>query len=266
MPPGFPDARHGGGSAARDVLVSLLPGALILAIGLTAGAASAQLPGPEQPMLPWPGPAPAQRPAPSPDAPQTRSGSGELEPGNPPSVPGGRALPPRPPEADTAPPSGRSATEAVPSIPSPRALPRELVLDRRRRQLLVLEAGRPLRRFTVAVGMPGWETPVGRFRVIEMTSDPIWEHPISGLRIPPGPQNPLGSRWIGFHRDCDRQRGAQGGGLMQLRGCVAAGFHGTPNRTSIGRAVSHGCVRLYDEDVRSLFELVQLGTPVTVLP
>ena len=45
-----------------------------------------------------------------------------------------------------------------------------------------------------------------------------------------------------------------------------AGFQGTPNRSSIGQAVSHGCVRLYDEHVRDLFELVRVGTPVTVLP
>jgi lipoprotein-anchoring transpeptidase ErfK/SrfK len=43
------------------------------------------------------------------------------------------------------------------------------------------------------------------------------------------------------------------------------GFHGTPNRRSIGQAASHGCVRLYDEQVRQLFELVSMGMPVTVL-
>jgi lipoprotein-anchoring transpeptidase ErfK/SrfK len=47
---------------------------------------------------------------------------------------------------------------------------------------------------------------------------------------------------------------------------VSSGFHGTPQRESVGRAVSHGCVRLFDEHVRELFELVELGTPVTVLP
>jgi lipoprotein-anchoring transpeptidase ErfK/SrfK len=47
---------------------------------------------------------------------------------------------------------------------------------------------------------------------------------------------------------------------------VVAGFHGTPNRASVGRAASHGCVRLYDEHVRDLFDLVRVGTPVTVLP
>lgn len=153
-----------------------------------------------------------------------------------------------------------------PAVADPVATSRELVLDRRRRQLVVLEAGLPLRRFPVAVGKPGWETPVGDFRVIEMIRDPVWEHPVNGQRIPPGTANPLGSRWIGFHRSCKGVRGPQGDGWMEVRGCVVAGFHGTPNRASIGRAASHGCVRLYDEDVRALFDLVQLGTPVRVMP
>ena len=189
--------------------------------------------------------------------------SGGMEPGSASPAPGGirDSLPLRPPEPNADSHAGSNGGAADLNTP-----PRELVLDRRQRRLLVLEAGKPLRRYPVAVGMPGWETPVGRFRVIEMTSDPIWEHPMSGQRIPPGPQNPLGSRWIGFHRDCEEQRPIRNGEWTKVRGCVVAGFHGTPNRASIGRAVSHGCVRLYDEDVRSLFELVQLGTPVRVLP
>ena len=143
---------------------------------------------------------------------------------------------------------------------------RELVLDRRRRQLLVLEQGQELRRFPVAVGRPGWETPEGRFRVQELVADPTWEHPVTGETVPPGPANPLGSRWIGFHRDCRGRVGFNGREHLVVQGCVSAGFHGTPNRSSVGQAVSHGCVRLFDEHVRELFELVQIGTPVTVLP
>ena len=142
----------------------------------------------------------------------------------------------------------------------------ELVLDRRQRQLMLLEQGVVVARFPVAVGRPGWETPVGQFRVIELVVDPIWVHPVTGLAVAPGADNPLGSRWIGFYRDCQPRRGFNADQRRQTQGCVTAGFHGTPNRSSIGRAVSHGCVRLLDEDVRELFERVQLGTPVTVLP
>jgi lipoprotein-anchoring transpeptidase ErfK/SrfK len=159
------------------------------------------------------------------------------------------------------------------AMPEPAATPKEpaspplqLILDRRKRLLKVMEGNRERRRFRVGVGMPGWETPVGSFSVIEKTAYPIWEHPAKGVRIPPGPTNPLGSRWIGFHRDCKGRRGFNGQEHLEVKGCVTSGFHGTPNRDSVGGAVSHGCVRLFDEDVKELFELVQLGTPVTVLP
>ena len=161
------------------------------------------------------------------------------------------------PAAEPAPPAG-----VQPAVSESRLL----ILDRRRKVLRVLERGRELRRYPVAVGMPGWETPVGQFTVIEKRANPTWEHPASGDVLPPGPSNPLGSRWIGFHRDCRGRRGFNGQEHLVVNGCVEAGFHGTPNRASVGRAVSHGCVRLFDEDARELFDLVSLGTPVTVLP
>jgi L,D-transpeptidase ErfK/SrfK len=164
-------------------------------------------------------------------------------------------------------PAGAPATSDALAPPTPaEAPPLQLVLDRRRRLLRVVVDGRTLRRYPVAVGRPGWETPVGQFSVLEKQVQPVWEHPVSGLRIGPGPANPLGSRWIGFQRDCRGRRGFQGARPVVLRGCIVAGFHGTPNRASIGRASSHGCVRLYEEDVRELFELVRIGTPVMVLP
>ena len=143
---------------------------------------------------------------------------------------------------------------------------RRLVLDRRQRQLFVIEGNQERKRFPVGVGRPGWETPVGQFSVIELAVDPTWEHPATGQRIPPGPANPLGSRWIGFHQDCVGRRGWDGEHMLDVKGCVVAGFHGTPHRWTVGRAISHGCVRLYEENVQELFELVQVGTPVTVLP
>lgn len=150
--------------------------------------------------------------------------------------------------------------------PLPAAPARLLILDRRHRLLRVLDNGREVRRYPVAVGMPGWETPVGSFQVIEKTANPTWEHPANGHLLPPGPDNPLGSRWIGFYRDCRGRSGFNGNEHLVVKGCVTAGFHGTPNRSSVGRAVSHGCVRLFDEHAQELFDLVSLGTPVKVLP
>lgn len=78
-----------------------------------------------------------------------------------------------------------AATTVEPAFP-----PLQLILDRRSRLLKVMEGDRERRRFRVGVGMPGWETPVGSFSVIEKTAYPIWEHPAKGVRIPPAPPIP----------------------------------------------------------------------------
>jgi L,D-transpeptidase ErfK/SrfK len=202
-------------------------------------------------------PALLSAPEPTPSAPPATAAPAAAAPAAAPSPEPAAGPSPEPPAA-TAP----APADLQPAGPSPR----RLVLDRRRKVLKVLDGERELRRFPVAVGMPGWETPVGRFTVIEKTANPTWEHPASGTLLPPGPANPLGSRWIGFHRDCRGRSGFNGQEHLVVKGCVTAGFHGTPNRASVGRAVSHGCVRLFDEHARELFDLVSLGTPVTVLP
>lgn len=143
----------------------------------------------------------------------------------------------------------------------------QLVLDRRHRQLMVLRDGELMHRFPAAVGTDGWETPAGRFRVFEKVRYPIWSHPVSGDLVgPEQPGNPLGSRWIGFYRDCSGRSGWDGERYLDINGCTVAGFHGTPHRWTVGRAVSHGCVRLFEENVQLLFDLVRVGTPVIVLP
>jgi len=174
----------------------------------------------------------------------------------------------------TSPPFSTPVTPVTPvpadsppaTTPAPIATDRALILDRQRRLLSLIENGRLVRRFPVAVGMPGWETPVGRFQVLNKTENPVWEHPQKGTHTEAGPTNPLGSRWIGFHQDCQGRRGWDGEHMLDVKGCVVAGFHGTPHRWTVGQALSHGCVRLYDEDARQVFDFVSIGTPVTVLP
>lgn len=104
--------------------------------------------------------------------------------------------------------------------------------------------------YPIAVGKAGWETPVGSYKVIEMQRDPTWQHPWTGKLIPPGADNPLGARWIGFWTD----------------GKNFIGFHGTPQEQLVGQAVSHGCVRMRNQDVLALYAQVNVGTPVTVKP
>ncbi len=123
-----------------------------------------------------------------------------------------------------------------------------LVLRLRERRVYVYRKNKVQASFPVAVGKGGWETPTGNFKITHMIKDPVWEHPWTGELVPAGPDNPLGTRWIGFWTD----------------GKNVIGFHGTPNPESIGRAASHGCVRMFDKDAQALFDKVEVGTPVIV--
>jgi L,D-transpeptidase ErfK/SrfK len=106
--------------------------------------------------------------------------------------------------------------------------------------------------YPVGIGDIGWETPGAVARVINRRADPTWTVPKS-LRakygtasIPPGPDNPLGKYWIG----------------LSLRGF---GIHGTNFPWGVGRLVSHGCIRLYPEDIAILFKNVSVNTPVEIV-
>ncbi|MEE3718340.1 S-layer homology domain-containing protein [Tumidithrix elongata RA019] len=106
-----------------------------------------------------------------------------------------------------------------------------------------------LKSYPIAVGRAGWETPLGTHRVLQMIEYPAWKNPFTGDVIQGAdPENPLGERWIGFWTN----------------GEDWSGFHGTPNRASVGQAVSHGCIRMYNEDIRELFTQVSPDTVVQV--
>jgi len=117
------------------------------------------------------------------------------------------------------------------------------------KQVQVYEEDKLIASYPVAVGKKGWETPQGNFEIIQMIENPSWENPWTGKISPPGPNNPLGERWIGFWSD----------------GKNFIGFHGTPGEHLIGQAVSHGCVRMRNKDIKELFKFVSLGVPVTVV-
>ena len=124
-----------------------------------------------------------------------------------------------------------------------------LLLNLKKRRVFVYQGQKIIASYRVAIGRPGWETPTGQFRVIQMVREPVWEHPFTGQLVPSGKNNPLGARWIGFWTD----------------GANFIGFHGTPQENLIGRAVSHGCVRMRDRDIKALFEKVKIGTSVIVV-
>lgn len=128
--------------------------------------------------------------------------------------------------------------------------PTRLLVDLSDRTVKVYRGNQLMRSYPVAVGQDGWETPSGTFQVTLMEKDPLWEHPLTGEVFPPGPKNPLGSRWIGFWS------GPQ----------YEIGFHGTSRPDLIGLAVSHGCLRMHESDIQDLYRYVQVGTEVTVRP
>ena len=158
----------------------------------------------------------------------------------------------RPPAAEVSNPAP-SRSQAVPDImPQPEAAEQavRLRLNLSDRKVYVYRGDTLEKSYPVAIGRPGWETPTGEYEVFSQIVDPGWTNPLTDEVMAPGPDNPLGDRWIAFWTD----------------GVNSIGFHGTPNRDSVGQAASHGCIRMYNEDVRELFEIVAVGTPVVVEP
>ncbi len=154
---------------------------------------------------------------------------------------------------ETKPPAKTDSTNtpAEPnSITEPTADEIHLVVRLKARRVFVYQGDKVLKSFPVAIGKAGWETPKGSFKVFSMEVDPIFKSFKTGEYIYPGPNNPLGPRWIGIWTD----------GKTQL------GFHGTNQPKLIGRAVSHGCIRMKNEDVMKLYEKVKIGTLVKVEP
>ena len=116
-------------------------------------------------------------------------------------------------------------------------------------QAALYRGASPIKTYPVGVGRKGWETPVGDFHVFQMVRNPKWKHPLTEKIFKSGdPGNALGNYWIGFWTDGD----------------MSIGFHGTPQRHSVGQASSHGCIRMHDRDVQELFSLVEIGTLVAV--
>jgi len=108
--------------------------------------------------------------------------------------------------------------------------------------------------FPVGIAREGFTTPVGVYSVTDKIRDPVW-YPPPGIRqeepelpnvVPPGPDNPLGGYWLQLSKP-------------------RYGIHGTNKPYGVGRKVSGGCLRLYPEDIRWLFETVKIGTTVRIV-
>ena len=125
-----------------------------------------------------------------------------------------------------------------------------IVLSISQRQVSLFHGETLIDSYPVAVGATETPTPQGEFTVSQMVIEPLWQSPWTGVLHEPGPDSALGLRWIGF----------------TTTSAGSFGFHGTPTVSSIGHAVSNGCVRMYNEDIVALFVQVKIGTPVIVTP
>lgn len=132
------------------------------------------------------------------------------------------------------------------------ALGGQVVVDLGDLHLYLYRGDKLYRSYRIAVGQPAYPTPTGSFVVVNKQVDPTWIPPDSDWArgaepIPPGPDNPLGTRWIGLSYP-------------------GVGIHGTPDDASIGSYASHGCIRMHIPDVEDLYERVVVGMPVLIRP
>jgi hypothetical protein len=143
-------------------------------------------------------------------------------------------------------------TQAVAAEVTRRSFQSTIVIRRGSNRLDLFRHERLRRKFRVATGQSVYPTPLGRFHIVVKWRNPWWYPPASrwarGLKpVPPGPSNPLGTRWMGLSAS-------------------GVGIHGTPSPGSIGYSVSHGCIRMYIPDAEWLFNIVDVGTPVFIVP
>jgi len=131
------------------------------------------------------------------------------------------------------------------------SLDRAIVILRDSKRLLLFDDVKLVRWFGIATGQPSYPTPLGEFEVVNMRRNPWWYPPPSDWAadespIPPGPGNPLGTRWMGISAQY-------------------VGIHGTPDAASIGYSASHGCIRMRIEDAEWLFQRAKIGMPVFII-
>jgi lipoprotein-anchoring transpeptidase ErfK/SrfK len=145
----------------------------------------------------------------------------------------------------------RLRARAVPQKITRRNFGPVIVIRRGSNRLYLYRGMRFWRVFGVATGQARYPTPLGRHRIVVKWRNPWWYPPDSewarGQKpIPPGPGNPLGTRWMGLS-------------------VPLVGIHGTPDAASIGYSVSHGCIRMQIPDAEWLFERVHIGTTVFIV-
>ena len=121
---------------------------------------------------------------------------------------------------------------------------RVIVVSLEDRKLALVEDGQVKKVYSVAVGKPSTPSPVGAFTIERRVANPTYRH--NGKTVLPGPGNPVGTRWMGLSKH-------------------GYGIHGTNEPKSIGKAASHGCIRMSQADLEEFYELVAVGDTVELV-
>lgn len=121
---------------------------------------------------------------------------------------------------------------------------RRLIVNIPARKIALVENGKVVKIYPVAVGKKGTPSPSGTFHIASHVVNPTWSH--AGKVVGPGPANPVGTRWMSL-------------------GYKGYGIHGTNHPESVGHAASHGCIRMRNQDVEELFPMVSVGVEVDLI-
>jgi len=132
---------------------------------------------------------------------------------------------------------------AAASVSTPE-VKRTIVVSLEDRKLALVEDGQVKKVYTVAIGKPSTPSPVGTFTIQRRVKNPVYQH--EGKVVQPGPGNPVGTRWMG----------------LSVKGY---GIHGTNEPKSIGKAASHGCIRMARKDLEEMYDMVHVGDTVELI-
>jgi len=132
--------------------------------------------------------------------------------------------------------TAQDATEQTPK--------RTIVVSLEDRELALVEDGQIRKIYSVAVGKPSTPSPEGTFTIERRVANPVYHH--NGRTVEPGPTNPVGTRWMGLSKK-------------------GYGIHGTNEPNSIGKAASHGCIRMAKADLEEFYAQVSVGDEVEII-
>jgi len=137
-----------------------------------------------------------------------------------------------------------ASAAAAQKMETAKAAAREIVVSLEDRKLALIENGAVKKIYTVAVGKPSTPSPEGTFTIQSRVANPTYHH--EGKTVLPGPNNPVGTRWMGLSK-------------------TGYGIHGTNEPKSIGKAASHGCIRMAKADLEEFYTMVSVGDTVRLV-